>query len=92
MRISTDHLDPGYSVFAHRCAVRLDGAPLKHCVTADEERGEAVVYVIDPSTDKPVLDSFSRRLRTKFVRGHVQIDIEPAYLKRIDRERECLAS
>lgn len=43
MRLSVDKEDPGYRVDAVFHEAYLDGVKLNYCVTADEERGEAIV-------------------------------------------------
>lgn len=43
MRISTKKTDLGYHPLAHLAKVFLDDQELRYCVTADEEKGEAVV-------------------------------------------------
>lgn len=45
MRKSVLKNDPAYDPLAGEFMVLLDGMPLNDCVTADEERGEALVYV-----------------------------------------------
>jgi hypothetical protein len=45
MRLSYDRKDPGYHEGAMFCEVYLDGERLTNCITADEERGEAICFV-----------------------------------------------
>jgi hypothetical protein len=47
MRKSVLHNDPGYDPDAFSYQVYLDGKRLDKCVTADEEKGEAVVWLSD---------------------------------------------
>lgn len=48
MRISADEDDVGYHGIAHFAEVYLDGEKLDLCVTADEERGEAICLIRTP--------------------------------------------
>ena len=47
MRMSVHKNDPGYHPRAHFYSVLLDGKDLPMCITADEDRGYAVVHKID---------------------------------------------
>jgi hypothetical protein len=47
MRISVKKDDPGYHPLAHKCQPYLNGEKLRHCFTADEEKGEVFVYMLD---------------------------------------------
>ncbi|MCK4717888.1 MAG: hypothetical protein KAT70_04375 [Thermoplasmata archaeon] len=47
MRVSMDKRDPAYHPGNGKYWATLDGVELKHCVTADEERGMAMVYATD---------------------------------------------
>lgn len=47
MRISADPKSPHYSSRLIAATVFLDGVPLKHCVTADDEAGMAECYYVD---------------------------------------------
>lgn len=47
MRISGDPKSPHYSSRSHLATIFLDGAQLKHCVTADDEAGTAECYRVD---------------------------------------------
>lgn len=49
MRVSVKKDDPGYTKDAYKYKVFLDGVEIKHCFTADEERGKAFVEIIDYS-------------------------------------------
>ena len=46
MRLSCDKTDPGYSqwCFTPSIEIFLDGEKIEGCITADEEKGEALVY------------------------------------------------
>lgn len=73
MRLSVVKGDPGYSARAHRVKVYLDGAELKHCVTADEEQGLAVCYRIGPD-GKKILKADLSGVETVELRGTVHIE------------------
>lgn len=47
MRVSTREDDSGYTARACNYRVYLDGKKLKHCHTADEEKGEAHCFAHD---------------------------------------------
>jgi hypothetical protein len=48
MRISADENDIGFHDIAHFAEVYIDGEKLELCVTADEERGEAICLIRTP--------------------------------------------
>lgn len=50
MRASAKPTDPGYTPDAMHYRVYVDGKRLKHCHTADEEAGEAIVFLSDPKS------------------------------------------
>ena len=47
MRVSADPEDRDYSPIADRLQVRLNGVPVPTCISADEERGEVLMYDVD---------------------------------------------
>ena len=47
MRISADPKSPWFSSRAFEANVYLDGKPLHHCITADEEAGAVECYKLD---------------------------------------------
>ncbi|OAI29767.1 hypothetical protein A1351_23305 [Methylosinus sp. R-45379] len=49
MRISVDKSDPGYRPDARLFTAYLNGEKLEHCLTADDEAGEAVINYKDES-------------------------------------------
>lgn len=70
MRLSVEKTDPGFRADAYRYEVLLDGVPLQHCLTADEERSTAKVVATD-AAGKILTDEFV--VRTKWVFGEVRI-------------------
>lgn len=74
MRISVKKDDPGYTpeMALRRFEVLFNGVPLRHCVTADEGAGEAVVHDLD-ANGRPMLDRERRQVVTRTVRGHIVI-------------------
>ena len=80
MRISTSKADVGYSPFACRWCALLDGLPLERCYMADEERGEAFVYVTNSEGHLvPIFDENSGEhiLLTERLTGNVRLVLEP---------------
>ncbi len=51
MRASANPTDPGYTPRARHLRVYLDGKRLRNCHTADEEAGEAIVFLSDPRSN-----------------------------------------
>lgn len=78
MRLSSIETDPGYQPYLALMSkgltvdVALDGNPLKHCITADANRGEAVVYAI---SDGKALLSATGEVDTITLRGKIEFTI-----------------
>jgi hypothetical protein len=72
MRLSVRKNDPGYNKHAVWAHPYLDGKPLKHCVTADEETGEAWVFKTDEN-GRPMLNEFMDELPLERLTGSVEI-------------------
>lgn len=49
MRVSVEKSDPGYRPDARLFTAYLNGEKLEHCITADDETGEAVIHYKDES-------------------------------------------
>ena len=50
MRVSADKNDPGFENFnpmKYHYEVLLDGEPVSNCITADEENGFVLVYLLN---------------------------------------------
>ena len=77
MRISVSEDDPGFLPphLTRDAKVFLDGRILEDCITADEERGEAVVYLRD---DRQNIIVQQGRPVTIFVKGKVEIVLPKA--------------
>lgn len=73
MRVSVLKGDPSYTADAYWYEAYLDGEKLSHCVTADEERGEAVVQVLD-GQGRPKLNAALGIVETQLVRGRVTVE------------------
>ena len=79
MRLSTIESDPGYQPYLAlmdkglTVDVTLDGKPIKHCITADANRGEAVVYAI--SDEGKALMSATGEVDTITLRGKIEFTI-----------------
>lgn len=56
MRLSVQKGDPGYSPFAVGAEVFCNGEKLQLCITADEERGYALVYSPDEEGKAHIVD------------------------------------
>lgn len=76
MRLSVDPADPGFHPAGKErgVIVLLDGDPMRHVITADEERGYVICHVHDDA-GRPVIqgDSF----QTKIVFGRVRLIVPP---------------
>jgi hypothetical protein len=72
MRISVDKNDPGFDERrAMDATVYLDGVEIRNCVTADEELGECICFVLD--RHGPLQDDGSYETLTEVKRGVVKI-------------------
>lgn len=78
MRISADKTDPGYSPDYRHFKPMLDGVEVMNCITADEEDGMVLAYVLD-ARGKPQGDPGNPgRVMTEIRRGVVTIvDMRP---------------
>lgn len=78
MRLSAEQHDPGHGPLMRLWEknrvpeVLLDGNPIQHCKTADEELGYVVRYQRDELGDYR-LDPEKREVLTEQLFGHVQI-------------------
>ncbi len=72
MRLSVRKDDPGYDPRAFGARVYLDGKEITHCFTADEERGYALVYVLNEN-GQPFIDPGRREPRWTALYGDVVI-------------------
>lgn len=72
MRLSVDAEDPGYSPAARGATVFLDGVMVRDCVTADDERGEVIVFKHD-ADGKPLIDWVNQCIVKERRRGQVRI-------------------
>lgn len=77
MRVSVEPTDRGYNDAARMCDVTLDGQPLKECITADEEAGIAICYVVENGS---LQFDGAGNARLKELRGVVKITY-PDHLK-----------
>jgi hypothetical protein len=74
MRVSLDKDDPGFcghTLLQNR--VFLDGEEQPHVITADDEKGEIVRFLIGVD-GKPVRHPFTREPMRETLRGRVQIE------------------
>lgn len=80
MRVSTDPKDPGFvgreSAAIYR--VFLDGEELFKVLSADDEAGEVVVYVMNPDGRMAMNPTRPGRAMTEVRRGRVLIVPSPA--------------
>jgi len=73
MRLSADTNDVGYDpVESPMAEVYLDGVLMKYCITADEERGQVKVYVLDAAGEM-VINPVTNDIRTEWRTGQVKI-------------------
>lgn len=72
MRLSVDCKDPGYSPWAFRARVFVNGIERNNVVTADEEQRMALCRVIDENGNT-VRDAFTFEVRTEIISGDVAI-------------------
>lgn len=72
MRLSIDENDPDYGPLALDARVFLDGAELNCCITADEDNGECLCFVVDNDGRLPAPDANGRSI-TETRRGIVEI-------------------
>ena len=77
MRVSVDRFDPGFVRDPQRYDVIVNGAPIKHCITADEEAGIAIVVKLD-ERGKIVVDRSRESLAREMIEGEVKIVVSPA--------------
>lgn len=70
MRKSVNQGDPGYDPEAFKYEVFLDGVRLEHCFTADEELGEAHVYL---SWEEASVAGIPAFIPTTILKGKVEI-------------------
>ena len=70
MRISVDKHDPGYNPTVFGSEVFLNGEILNNCITADDEKGIAIVYETD-NAGNHVLEDYS--IKTKELCGKISI-------------------
>lgn len=80
MRLSTDPEDPGYHPRIHeaRVTVYLNGERIDRCITADEERGYALVHSVDDADDYVIrVDprTQERCIQKHTVRGVIRISV-----------------
>ncbi len=72
MRVSIVKADPGYRWNAKSYRVKLDGEEAKWVLTADEEEGLVVRYVLDEA-GKPKIGPDGQSYVTEQVAGHVEV-------------------
>lgn len=73
MRVSVDKADPGYRVDAYQFQAFLDGQEIStRCVTADEDVGEVVVFVLDEQGNLQVNEQRDAVVK-ETLRGKVEI-------------------
>lgn len=72
MRLSVNKNDPGYSPKAFGARVFVDGTEITNCFTADEESGEAFVYIVDDH-GRHVFSPLHTDIETTVIRGKVDI-------------------
>lgn len=86
MRLSVDKSDAGYHDAASICSARVlfNGEPLRDCVTADEDKGEAVILVRNERDHIRTKDGEAMRVT---VCGRVEIEFKPGWRERIRNER-----
>jgi hypothetical protein len=70
MILSADPSNPYYTPDYFEYIVRFNGVPISHCITADTDKGIAIVY--DTNEDGNVIVAFGRP-RTKQLNGHIMI-------------------
>jgi len=71
MRISANEQDLGYCAEAFTAKVYLDGIELiGRCITADEEKGEALCY------KQPPIEGKKETFETEILKGAVKVVIE----------------
>ena len=76
MRISSDHRDSGHRTYlawggpTSGARVLLNGEEVKHCVTADEELGEVLVWLTDEA-GKIIVEG--DEVRSEWRRGKVEV-------------------
>jgi hypothetical protein len=73
MRISLDRDDPRFLPSALAARVYLDGELQDHVITADDERGEVIRFLIGID-GKPVRNPANRELMRETLRGSVRIE------------------
>lgn len=76
MRISAKLHDPGHMPHYRWAVVYLDGSPVTHVVTADEEQCAVVVEEVD-ERGWPVLALGGERIRLRVLVGDVRIRFRP---------------
>lgn len=72
MRLSVRKDDPGYSPKAFGARVFVNGTEITNCFTADEESGEAFVYVVDDH-GRHVWNPLHTGLEETVIRGNVEV-------------------
>jgi hypothetical protein len=72
MRASIDRDDPSFQDGAMKARIFLDGVEQKHAITADEDRGIVVRFLIG-ADGKPVRQPVTRELMRETVSGVVRI-------------------
>lgn len=72
MRISGNPEHPDYNPVAIHAKVYLDGAPLNHCVTADEDAGTAECYMLHENGN---IVTVCGELQYETLRGIVRVDL-----------------
>lgn len=78
MRLSADINDPGYGPSYASAKVFLDDVELHDCVTADEERGEVLVYMRDESNKLRTDPDDPHKILAEWKRGVVKIVLPAA--------------
>ena len=74
MRVSIDKRDPGYKHFSSIYKIKFNGEDAKYIVTADEEKGYVVRYVLD-AEGKPTVAPDGRHYVLETVAGKVEVNI-----------------
>lgn len=72
MRVSVDVNDSGYVHDNDKYTVFLDGELLSHCITADTDKDEALVYQLD-SDGYAIVDKGKQEALTEKVYGKITI-------------------
>ena len=77
MRVSTDQSDPGFTG-PLGIQITLNGEPIKHVITADEEQGLVIVHKLD-SEGNPLFDPVTMNMEQERLHGVVRIDLPPGH-------------